>query len=175
MPAKSPKINCNFPKYAFKIALIASFLKMCLQNTMNRIIFDFCACQLCCLVGKRPPYICGYNIFKVMNTYFIIKIWHICFFKISCQKQSSAFSSHGKGLFDLKNIGNIWLHWNMAAFGHESWFYDAVPFHPSLFEFLERKKWILIDYLTPFGHFRIIKTIYHLLTRVRTSANMLQT
>ena len=136
MPAKSPKINCKFPKYAFKIALIASFLKMCLQNTMNRIIFDFCACQLCCLVGKRPPYICGYNIFEVMNAYFIIKIWHICFFfNISCHKQSLAFSSHGKGLLDLKNIGDIWVHWNMAAFGHVSWFYDAVPFHPSLLQF----------------------------------------
>ena len=72
---KIPKKSaCKFPKYACKTPLIASFLKMCLQNTMNRIIFDFCACQLCCLVGKRPPYICGYNIFKVMNIYFIIKI-----------------------------------------------------------------------------------------------------
>ena len=62
------------------------------------------------------------------------------FFNISCHKQSSAFSSHGKGLLDLKNIGDIWLHWNMAAFGHVSWFYDAVPFHPSLFDFLECKK-----------------------------------
>ena len=84
---------------------------------------------------QQKQSICGYNIFKVMNTYFIIKIWHICFFNISCHKQSLAFSSHGKGLLDLKNIGDIWVHWNMAAFGHVSWFYDAVPFHPSLLQF----------------------------------------
>ena len=60
---------------------------------------------------------------------------HMFFFNISCHKQSLAFSSHGKGLLDLKNIGDIWVHWNMAAFGHVSWFYDAVPFHPSLLQF----------------------------------------
>ena len=102
---------------------------------------------------KRSPYICDYNTFNVTKTYSIIEIWHIWFFNFSCHKQFSAVSSHGMGLLDLKNIGGMWPHWNMLAFGHKNWFYEIFPFHPTLSDFLDHKKKKMDWLFDPFRQF----------------------